>query len=234
MDAFLNPRCSPNTLDTFGCRRNLLRALRCQLSHFHGTLLDIGCGKMPYKSLILAPPSRVKQYIGLDLDNGYGTPDLHWDGKTIPLGNNSVDCAIATEVFEHCPDIKTVLSEILRVLRPDGLLFFTVPFLWPLHDAPHDEYRYTPFSLERHFHNAGFDDIDLQFLGGWDASLGQMIGLWVRRRGMPGPTRRLLSLFLWPLVLYLIKRDMPPTEATDQTMITGISGLATKPKSLPG
>jgi SAM-dependent methyltransferase len=226
---FLNPVCSATTLDVFGDRRHLLDALVEQLERFHGTILDIGCGESPYKSLILASPSRVEEYIGLDLNNDYGSPDIYWDGQTIPLGDSSVDCAMATEVFEHCPDIEAVLGETMRVLRPGGLLFFTVPFLWPLHNSPHDEYRYTPFALERHLCNAGFERIALQSLGGWDASLAQMIGLWVRRRPMHGRLRQFLSLLLAPLVGYLFRRDSPPPVATDQTMITGIAGTAVKP-----
>lgn len=229
-DNFLNPKCSARTLDFFGDRRHLLDALSKQLGNFYGTFLDIGCGGMPYKSIVLALPSRVEKYVGLDLDNGYGTPDIIWDGKKIPLADSSVDCAMATEVFEHCPDVELVLRETLRVLKPGGFLFFTVPFLWPLHDSPHDEYRYTPFALERHLRNAGFKHIALQSLGGWDASLAQMIGLWVRRRPMPGHVRQLLSLLLTPLVYFLFRRDLPPPVTTDQTMITGISGTAIKPE----
>ena len=53
--------------------------------------------------------------------------------------------------------------------------------LWPLHDVPYDECRYTPFAIKRHLRNAGFEQFRLKPLGGWDASLAQMIGLWILR-----------------------------------------------------
>jgi len=31
--------------------------------------------------------------------------------------------------------------KLVRVLKPGGLLFLTLPFLWPLHSVPNDEYR---------------------------------------------------------------------------------------------
>ncbi len=228
---FLKPQCIPSKLDIFAVRQAILDALHFHLKDFSGTLLDIGCGYMPYKQLILKPPSHVQKYIGLDLkDNTYQKPDLEWDGCTIPLSDNSVDCALATEVLEHCPEPELLMREALRVLKPGGLLFFTVPFLWPLHDVPHDEYRYTPYSLERHLRNVGFEQINLKALGGWDASLAQMIGLWVRRRLMRFPRKRaVLSRLVLPLIWLLTKLDQPPTEFYESCMITGLSGTAIKP-----
>lgn len=229
---FLNPIATVASLDTFGNRRQVLDALLRHLPALHGTLLDIGCGEMPYKSLILRPPGRVERYIGLDLPkSGFGQPDMTWDGCTIPLKAESVDSAMATEVFEHCPEPERVMKEIARVLKPGGALFFTVPFLWPLHCSPHDEYRFTPFALERHLHHSGFGEVRMEALGGWDASLGQMLGLWLRRRPMGHRRRRILSALALPVVRYLFKRDVPPPVKTDNLMITGISGLARKPRA---
>jgi SAM-dependent methyltransferase len=184
-DEFLNPQYAPDTLDLAGVRRSILMALTRELPRFHGTLLDVGAGYAPYRPLVLAPPSRVTRYIALDLkDNIYQPPDLKWDGSRIPLQTGAVDCALATEVFEHVPEPENLMRECLRVLKPGGLLFFTVPFLWPLHTVPYDEYRYTPFALGRHLQAAGFCEVRVSALGGWDASLAQMVGLWVRRRPM--------------------------------------------------
>lgn len=226
---FLNPFCTSSTVDIFHDRSAILRALREQLPSLHGTLLDIGCGYMPYKPLVLAPPSGVTQYIGLDFKNNrYHPPDLEWNGRQIPLENATVDCAMATEVFEHCPDPESLMRETWRVLKSGGLLFFTVPFLWPLHDVPHDEYRFTPFAIERHLSNAGFAGIKIKALGGWDASLAQMIGLWVRRRPMGKRARAMLSRLAVPLVRYFVHRDRPPLRFERNAMITGIGGTARK------
>jgi len=226
---FLNPVCLPTTLDSIH-RRAILNALRRQLENFSGTVLDIGCGYMVYKPLLLKPPSRANAYIGLDLkDNTYQKPDLEWDGRSIPLEEGSVDCALATEVLEHCPDPDLVIREAHRVLKRGSLLFLTVPFLWPLHDVPHDEYRYTPFALERHLRNAGFEQIKLEALGGWDASLAQMIALWVRRRPMSASKRKILSRLALPAVRYLVDHDHTPQTFCEDCMISGIAGVARKP-----
>jgi hypothetical protein len=58
LEQFLAPSCTPRNLDIFLVRSAILRALQDTAQYFSGTLLDVGCGYMPYKSLVLAPPSR--------------------------------------------------------------------------------------------------------------------------------------------------------------------------------
>lgn len=198
-----------------------------------GTVLDVGCGEMPYKELILTPGSRVEKYVGLDLkDNNFDRkvlPDLSWDGVCIPLPDQSVDFAIATEVFEHCPDAQVVVNEINRVLKHGGTLLFTIPFLWPLHEVPYDYFRFTPFILQDILAKAGFGCIELKMLGGWDASLAQMMGLWViRRPGLNPILRILLRLIFTPVVALLRRTDTRPDEFTEGQMITGLCGVARK------
>lgn len=230
----LNPSLTINTLDTYIVRSSILRALKQYLPLLEGKLLDVGCGHMPYKQMFLGPSCNVKEYIGLDLtQNKYQAPDISWDGERIPLSNGSVDCAIATEVFEHCEDIEMVMAEIFRVLKPSGVLFLSVPFLWNLHDIPNDEYRYTPFSLRRHLDNSGYVNIDISSLGGWDASLAQMLGLWVRRRltntYIQRGVRLVLSVIALPFVWSLYKFDHPPDIFASNTMVTGLCAVAFKP-----
>jgi SAM-dependent methyltransferase len=228
-EQFLSPRCTPSTVDIYHDRRAILRALRQALPLMEGTLLDIGCGYMPYKPLVLAAPTRVTRYIGMDFANGdYQKPDIAWNGQQIPLDDATVDCAMATEVFEHCPEPGELMRECCRVLKPHGVLFFTVPFLWPLHDVPHDEYRFTPFAMRRLLQDAGFGEIQLNAQGGWDASLAQMIGLWARRRPMHRWLRWMMSRMAVPVVRYLLTRDRPPENFDRNGMITGLSGTARK------
>lgn len=231
-DNFLAPACAPSTLDIYLTRSSILEALKRQHPHLKGVLLDVGCGQSPYKPLLMSPPGGVTRYIGLDLEDNPihdNRPDITWQDGRIPLHDGSVDCALCTEVLEHCPDPEAVLKEICRVLSPNGLLVLTVPFLWPLHEVPYDEYRYTPFSLKRHLAASGFTSIELRPLGGWDASLAQMIGLWVRRRPMGRRARAVLTFLMLPLVRWLAgKGYRREAEFKESTMITGLSGTARK------
>lgn len=225
---YLAPRCRPSTLDSYVNVCLLLKAVQSALSNFKGEVLDVGCGRMPYKSLILSAQSRATHYIGLDLPtDNYDPPDLSWNGQTIPLPDRSVDSAMLTEVLEHCPDPKAVMKEVHRVLRPGGFLFLTVPFIWPIHNVPDDEFRYTPFSLRRILETAGFSDARIEATGGRHAVLAVILGLWVRRRPLTSrvhvATKAVLSVLLWPVIRLLLKMDERPEQLTESTLLVGLS-----------
>ena len=230
---FIDMPFNPDTQDLYLVRRSIQQALATALPKFHGTFLDVGCGIQPYRAMIMGAPARVERYIGMDFkvddEAKYkaAKPDIIWDGLHIPLPDASVDCAMATEVLEHCPDPQAVLREIARVLRPDGHVLITVPFLWPLHDMPYDEHRYTPEAMKRMLRATGFSDDMVRATGGWDASLGQMIGLWVMRRPMPDALRNVLKYISYPVVRYLVKRDKVPADL-DWLMITSLWAIARK------
>jgi len=230
-DNFTQIPFTVENLDLYFIRKSIFLSLQKNLKFFSGKVLDYGCGKMPYKRYILEN-SDVTEYVGLDikahLNYGNISPDITWDGKTIPLPDNSIETLLATEVFEHIRDLEHALIEMYRVLKKGGMIFFTTPYLWTLHDVPHDECRYTPFALERHLSKAGFKEIEIKPLGGWNASLAQMLGLWVRRKPMGRLRRALLSSLLKPIIKTLIKRDRAPDEYREGQMITGLYGTAKK------
>ena len=179
-DNFINISESIEDLDIYIGRRSIRNAIKSNSIHFKGDLLDFGCGKMPYREFIFSL-SEITSYTGLDIEDAldYGKqikPDLIWDGKTIPVIGGKFDTIIATEVFEHIFSPMDALKEINRVLKKGGRLFFTVPFLWNLHEIPHDAYRYTTFSLEKLLNNAGFESISINAYGGWHLSMAQMMG----------------------------------------------------------
>lgn len=234
---FVNITLNKEYADLYYPRKSILQAIESNTKKFKGKLLDIGCGIMPYREWICNRNKNVTAYIGLDFENSLdqeysmGKPDLFWKGDIIPVANESIDTVIATEFFEHCPYPEKIMIEILRVLRPGGMLFFTVPFLWNLHVVPYDEYRYTPFSLRRHLQTAGFTDIDLKALGGMDASLAQMLGIWFRNRPMQKKYRNYLGFLFLPIMKWLIKSDQKVDKEqlfAEGSMITGLSGIAYK------
>jgi SAM-dependent methyltransferase len=225
-DPFLQPSAAPAHIDRFLPRQSILDALRRHAPHFRGVCLDVGCGDMPYRSLLLSPPFQITSYIGLDRpgDRFQNTqPDLFWDNERIPLATATVDCALCTEVLEHCPNPLELLQEVQRVLKPGGSLILTVPFLWPLHEVPYDWCRFTPFALQHLLEVAGFQVDDLRSLGGYDRCLAQMLALWVRRRPMNRWLRVGLTFLAYPLWTAL-RLSCEPAELgfAEGQMITGL------------
>lgn len=126
-----------------------IRFLTPRLSNAQGAVLDVGCGEMPFRPLL---PANVR-YTGLDVPEAvaFGMSDnkqiVAFDGKTIPLPDNSHDLLLCTEVLEHAVDPVILIQEMHRVLRPGGTLLVTVPFAARVHHAPFDFHRFTRFQL---------------------------------------------------------------------------------------
>lgn len=101
--------------------------------------LDIGAQNGPYASLF---PNR----IGLDIRPGNGVRVIG-DAQALGIQDASVSSILCTEVLEHLPEPQRAIDEMFRVLQPGGTLLLTTRFLFPIHDAPHDYFRYTKYGL---------------------------------------------------------------------------------------
>jgi len=63
--------------------------------------------------------------------------------KKFKLKKNSFNNVIIFNVLEHLPDTKNVFSEIKNILKKDGTLIGSTPFIYQVHGAPNDYFRFT-------------------------------------------------------------------------------------------
>ncbi|MFA5736846.1 MAG: methyltransferase domain-containing protein [Candidatus Paceibacterota bacterium] len=140
-------------------------------------ILDIGAGMGPYQKLI-----NYDKYIPLDIENRSNDPNLIIGdlNKKIPLQNNYADGVICTEVLEHIKNPQNALNEIYRVLKKDGFLILTTPMTWPLHEEPHDYYRYTKYGLKYLLENAGFVNIKIEPSCCYPYTIAQLVVTYLR------------------------------------------------------
>lgn len=106
-------------------------------------VLDLGCGTG------LNTPSIAKHFpntIACDVDPrletaannflssfGVKIPVIIYDGKKLPFKDSTFDIVNCVEVIEHAENPDLMLSEINRVLKPDGILHITSPNkYWPI------------------------------------------------------------------------------------------------------
>ena len=101
--------------------------------------LDIGAQNGPYAAHF---PHRV----ALDIRRGIGV-QIIGDTQALGIADATFDVVLCTEVLEHLPEPQQAVDEMFRVLRPGGQLLLTTRFLFPIHDAPHDYFRYTKYGL---------------------------------------------------------------------------------------
>jgi len=229
----MNIKLNSGTINSYLNDATILSFLERNIDLLSNTVLDIGCGKMKYKNLILSG-KKVREYIGLDLEPGqfdYSVKaDIYWDGKTIPFSDSSVDSALILEVLEHCDDPKIVIAEAFRILKPNGVVLFSTPFLYQFHGTPFDYQRFTPYGLKKLFSTTGFSNLKFEAGGMWDASLGQMIGIWITKRPMPILIRKILQKLYVPIFRLLLRIDSKKTVTNwdDGVMIPNILGVAYK------
>lgn len=104
-----------------------------------GLTLDIGAQNGPYAAFF---PKRV----ALDIRPGRGVRIIG-DAMSLGIADDTFDVVLCTEVLEHLPEPQRGVDEMFRVLRPGGTLLLTTRFLFPIHDAPHDYFRFTKYGL---------------------------------------------------------------------------------------
>jgi SAM-dependent methyltransferase len=63
-------------------------------------------------------------YVGCDLGEGPGV-DIVCAGQDLDFPDNSFDTVCSCECFEHNPAYKETFRNMVRMLKPGGLLFFT-------------------------------------------------------------------------------------------------------------
>jgi SAM-dependent methyltransferase len=136
------------------------------IAHSSGRILDIGAADRWIESKL--PPSA--EYLALDYPSTgrdlYGSrPDVFGDGARLPFVDECLDGVLCLEVLEHVPNPESVLKEIARVLKPGARAWITMPFLYPLHDAPFDFQRFTEFGLRRSMRRAGLEVTGLRKSG---------------------------------------------------------------------
>lgn len=172
-------------------------------NYFKGVIYDFGCGDKPYQEYF---ESLSEKYIGVDWPNSIHelNADIIADlNKPLPIESNSADTIVSLSVMEHLYEPQVMLNEAYRILKNGGHMVLQVPFMWHVHEAPHDYFRYTKFGLNYMFKKAGFTDIKIEASAGfwsmWFLKLNYQLIKIIRG---PRLLRGIVRLFLTP-ILYI-------------------------------
>ena len=188
--------------------RNETRRFEHAAKYLNGYVLDIGCSDQKLKSYLKTDC----HYFGLDYSQTatplYKTkPVLFADAQAIPFQDNSIDTAVMLETLEHIPDPQTVLKEAYRVLKPDGRLVLSMPFLYPVHDSPYDFQRFTIHGLRVLVQYCGFKIEDERYHGHPIATAGLLANIALTKTALSGFNQRhpaALLILILPLLILII------------------------------
>lgn len=146
-------------------------------------LLDAGAGSRKWKNLV---EMRGHVYQSCDIKQNYAQDDLTRNGtfyfgehefiasvESLPMQDGIYDYILSTQVLEHVQDPGQAIKEMTRVLKPGGSLVLTTNFMYGLHGAPFDFFRFTKNGLKVLANEAGLVVDHLSLRGGYFGHIAQ-------------------------------------------------------------
>lgn len=144
-----------------------------------GLVLDAGAGDGPYRHHFARA-----RYEAADFE---AVPGKEYTGNmyvcdlaAIPVEDHRYDVILFSQVLEHIPEPLAVLIELHRVLKPGGRIFASAPLFYEEHEQPYDYFRYTQFALARMFEEAGFKDMQIDWLEGYLGTVSYQLDVFTR------------------------------------------------------
>ena len=183
----------------------------------YGHTVDVGCGTKPYAHLFA-------KYTGIEFDfRRYQSVPPHIWGSALdlPITDASVDTVFSSQVLEHVTEPWRMVTEMARILKPDGYFILTAPHIWGLHEVPHDYYRFTPHGLQFLVERAGLEMIEVIPMAGYWVTAGARFCYYIRRFQKPfvGIFLKLLYAFVQIFSLILDRLHRVETDAWNYIII---------------
>lgn len=86
--------------------------------------------------------------------------DVVADAHALPYRDNSVDSIVCEDVLEHLEQPWLAVAEMYRVLKPNGVLYSSTPFMICYHGYPYHFQNFTYQGHEQLYRNAGFQVLE--------------------------------------------------------------------------
>jgi SAM-dependent methyltransferase len=118
----------------------------------------------------------VERYLGVELSAsrylGDRPPDAFARGEELPFRAGSMDTVLSLSVLTYLPEPGRLIAEAHRVLKPGGTLLLEFTQMVPLHDEPHDYFRFTRYGAAHLLERAGFEPLEYIPIGGLMSRVG--------------------------------------------------------------
>lgn len=107
-------------------------------------ILDIGAQDVNGSLRSVAPAGA--EYVGVDFVEGKGVDVVITDPYALPFPDGSADMVVCSSCMEHSEFFWLLFNEMIRVLKPDGVLYVNAPSNGAFHRYPVDCWRFYPDS----------------------------------------------------------------------------------------
>ncbi len=144
--------------------------------------IDIDPSRKPDQILDLMDPNFCQNYLG-----------------------EKVNLVCMFEVLEHIKNPSVAIKNIYNLIDKDSVVLVSTPFIFNIHDAPNDFYRFTKYGLKEIFKE--FSKVEIKEKNGWLESVFVLIMRIKKSRSflnkILGNSFLLLYFFLYPLILII-------------------------------
>ena len=163
--------------------------------YLKGRVLNAGCGERDISDLLQTwGASHVDN---CDIQSSIPNAIL-CDLSSIPQNNQTYESILCNAVLEHVADPEQSMLEFYRLLKTQGYLVVSVPFLQPFHPTPMDFRRYTSTGLQQLGESTGFKLIVINTVH----SLSQTIA-WIIWAHLEETNNQIAKVILW-LPIYIL------------------------------
>ncbi|MEW4568169.1 methyltransferase domain-containing protein [Tautonia sp. JC769] len=131
----------------------------------------------------------------------YPSTDILCIGQDLPFRDDSFDAVLSIAVLEHVDDPFLCAQEIMRVLKPGGKLYCSIPFLQAEHGYPSHYFNCTRFGMRRLFADLQLDQQFMELSNQPIFTLHQILGLYAHGlRDHPQIRERFLKMTVEELI----------------------------------
>jgi|TARA_B100002003_G_scaffold229752_1_gene239339 SAM-dependent methyltransferase len=149
-------------------KNSLLRALQiyeCLNTNLSGISLELGAISDKNKTFSNYVKGKSKFHYSNKIINKRSNTFYSDLTKKIKVSAKTYENVLLFNVLEHLPEYKMAFSEIYRILKKGGNFIGSVPFIYQIHAAPNDYFRFSRQFFELNLKRYRFKKVKVKSLG---------------------------------------------------------------------
>ena len=185
--------------------RQLSNSMKAALPYLRGRCVDVGAGTAPYQQMV---SQRVDEYIVADYSDTRqsmfareNSQFIEADVLNLPFEDQSMDSVLFTQVLEHVTQPARALDEIRRILKKEGVLIISVPFIFQAHAEPYDYWRFSEYGIRRLILEREFEILEFHYQGYFGTSVMSMLNGYIWQ--LSSKQKWIRNFLLLPFILLI-------------------------------
>ncbi len=149
-------------------KNSLLRVLQiyeCTNIKLYGISLEFGAINNKNKTFSNFVMGRSKFHYSNKFNNKKSNIFYSDSTKKLKISTNKYNNVLFFNVLEHLPEYESAFSEIYRIIKKKGNFIGSVPFIYQIHAAPKDYFRFSKHFFELSLKKYRFKHVKVKSLG---------------------------------------------------------------------